>query len=249
MSSLGSKPNGRVLFLTISEDGGVLLDLRCDQWLKLNKVGVEMWTALSQGTRQATVIENIAHKYQVDPLRVAEDLKNLVAGAAALGLTPDCSLLTEQGQSEDPSTTLPSFRWYGQDPSELRPRAKLRTVLVAFAALAVFDFMLSFISLEFLCDYVKSRGVKRRVATDLVTVVGQTCIAVEKACVWYPKKALCLQRSAVTACMLRSQGVRARMVIGVRSMPFLAHAWVEAEGSVLNDFPRVRKFYQSVSAY
>jgi hypothetical protein len=84
---------------------------------------------------------------------------------------------------------------------------------------------------------------------DPYTLIGQICTAVEKACVWYPKKALCLQRSAVTTCILRSYGVPAHLVVGVRPMPFLAHAWVEAEGSVVNDFPNVRKFYKMLTAY
>jgi hypothetical protein len=33
------------------------------------------------------------------------------------------------------------------------------------------------------------------------------------------------------------------MVIGVRPMPFLAHAWVEADGAVVNDWPKVKTFY------
>ena len=39
------------------------------------------------------------------------------------------------------------------------------------------------------------------------------------------------------------------MMIGVRSMPFLAHAWVEADGSVINDWPRVKKFYRPLLSH
>ena len=44
-----------------------------------------------------------------------------------------------------------------------------------------------------------------------------------------------VQRSAATACLLRQYGVRAEMVIGAQQVPFRAHAWVEAEGQVVND--------------
>src|SRR5260370_40304920 len=47
-------------------------------------------------------------------------------------------------------------------------------------------------------------------ATDRV------CDAVNHARSWYPKRALCLQRSAVTACLLRSCGVGAQMIIGAQ---------------------------------
>ena len=63
----------------------------------------------------------------------------------------------------------------------------------------------------------------------------EICAAVDMACIWYPKQVLCLQRSAATACLLRQYGVRAEMVIGAQQVPFRAHAWVEAEGQVVND--------------
>ncbi len=51
----------------------------------------------------------------------------------------------------------------------------------------------------------------------------------------YWKQALCLQRSAATACLLKRYGVPAQMVIGARQIPFKAHAWVEVDGRVVND--------------
>jgi hypothetical protein len=47
----------------------------------------------------------------------------------------------------------------------------------------------------------------------------------------------CLARSIVLACLLERQGVSAQLRIGVRKgeQGFEAHAWVEAEGTVLND--------------
>src|SRR6266446_3353174 len=43
--------------------------------------------------------------------------------------------------------------------------------------------------------------------------VRQVCAGVERARIWYPKKVQCLQRSAVLSCLLRREGVPARMVI------------------------------------
>src|SRR5713226_7467989 len=50
--------------------------------------------------------------------------------------------------------------------------------------------------------------------------VDGVCEAVNYACVWYPKRVLCLQRSAVTTCLLRRLGVSARMVMGAQQVPF-----------------------------
>jgi hypothetical protein len=63
------------------------------------------------------------------------------------------------------------------------------------------------------------------------------------ACIWYFKEALCLQRSAVTACLLRKYGVAGHLVIGAQQMPLKAHAWVEVDGRVVNDKQYVPEMY------
>jgi uncharacterized membrane protein YcgQ (UPF0703/DUF1980 family) len=65
----------------------------------------------------------------------------------------------------------------------------------------------------------------------------------DMACIWYWKEALCLQRSAATACLLKKYGVPAQMVIGAQQMPFKAHAWVEVDGRVVNDKPYTPEMY------
>jgi hypothetical protein len=67
--------------------------------------------------------------------------------------------------------------------------------------------------------------------------------AVDHACVWYPKRVLCLQRSAVTTCLLRSCGFQAQMVVGARAIPFAAHAWVEVRGQAVNERVDVHATY------
>jgi hypothetical protein len=58
---------------------------------------------------------------------------------------------------------------------------------------------------------------------------------------FYWKPVLCLQRSVVTARMLRNRGVDARLVIGYRPSPFFSHAWVEVDGRVVNDSPAYKQ--------
>jgi hypothetical protein len=62
--------------------------------------------------------------------------------------------------------------------------------------------------------------------------------AVDEACVWYVKRAYCLQRSAVAAWLLRRHGFDASLVIGYRPVPFESHAWVELQGRIVNDRPQ-----------
>jgi hypothetical protein len=85
------------------------------------------------------------------------------------------------------------------------------------------------------CRTNPARSTGRLEADDVVW-------AVEEACVWYVKRAACLQRSVVTTWLLRWHGQPAEMVIGFRPLPFESHAWVELAGRVVNDlqqYPRV----------
>lgn len=70
--------------------------------------------------------------------------------------------------------------------------------------------------------------------------------AVDHASGFYFKRAWCLQRSAATACLLRLRGFPAQLSIGVRRMPFSAHAWVELDGRIINDEPRVCGAYEVI---
>jgi len=70
--------------------------------------------------------------------------------------------------------------------------------------------------------------------------------ALNQAARYYPKNALCVQRSATLSCLLRSSGVAAETVIACRKVPFKGHAWVEVAGEVVNDKPNVQGFYNSV---
>lgn len=58
--------------------------------------------------------------------------------------------------------------------------------------------------------------------------------ALRRACLFYPREARCLQKSAVLVCLLRRAGVPAELVIGVCRTPFRAHAWVEVSGAIIN---------------
>jgi len=87
------------------------------------------------------------------------------------------------------------------------------------------------------------RSWKVRNTEVSLDVISQVCDAVNRACIWYPKRALCMQRSSVTTCLLRSYGVPAEMVIGAQKLPFKAHAWVEVGGRAVNERADVQAIY------
>ena len=91
-----------------------------------------------------------------------------------------------------------------------------------------------------LCTWLRRRPPARRrrgvTPEDLLW-------SVDEACVWYVKRAACLQRSTVATWLLRRYGFAAAMVIGCRPLPFESHAWVEIDGRVVNDLPQYQRAF------
>ncbi|AOJ68909.1 MULTISPECIES: lasso peptide biosynthesis B2 protein [Burkholderia] len=67
-----------------------------------------------------------------------------------------------------------------------------------------------------------------------------------RASIWSPFRITCLQMSLALATHLRRENVPAQLVIGVRPMPFVAHAWVEVDGRVCGDEPDLKKSYGEI---
>jgi hypothetical protein len=114
-------------------------------------------------------------------------------------------------------------------------------ILKAYLKLIHFDLCLARGNFAVLYDEVRNYPVGK--TTPAPGAVECICSAFDMACIWYWKEALCLQRSAATACLLRRYGVTAQMVIGAQQMPFKAHAWVEVEGRVVNDKAYIPEIY------
>lgn len=116
-------------------------------------------------------------------------------------------------------------------------------VFRAYAKLMVFDLYLARGNFQAL--YHKVRKYPLRSGTSRPPEeIEAICHAVDLASIWYWKPVRCLQRSAATACLLKQNGLEARMVIGAQQVPFRAHAWVEVDGRVVNDKPYMREIYR-----
>ena len=113
--------------------------------------------------------------------------------------------------------------------------------LQAYVHLIVFDLYLARGNFEALYKRVRLYPRNRRTSSE--DNVKRICDAVDMACIWYWKRALCLQQSAATACLLKQHGVQAQMVVGAQQIPFKAHAWVEVDGRVVNDTPYMLEMY------
>jgi hypothetical protein len=114
-------------------------------------------------------------------------------------------------------------------------------ILKAYLQLIYFDFYIARRTFADLHQRVRCYPIATR--TPERGAVETICSAMNMACIWYWKEALCLQRSAATACLLKQYGVAAQLVIGAQQMPFKAHAWVEVDGRVVNDKPYIIEVY------
>jgi hypothetical protein len=118
-----------------------------------------------------------------------------------------------------------------------------RLVLESWLLLVYFDVMMRLRNFDALISAV--RGCKTGTPMlEEAPSVAALCNAVDLACVFYFKKVMCLQRSAATALLLRRYGAPAEMVIGAQILPFKSHAWVEVDGTIVNDKPYMLDIYQ-----
>lgn len=114
-------------------------------------------------------------------------------------------------------------------------------VFKAYAKLIQFDLYLARRNFSALYEKVRNHPVRNPKRSG--RTVEEICYAMDMACIWYWKEALCLQRSAATACLLKEHGCAAQLVIGARQMPFKSHAWVEVAGRVVSDKPYMPEIY------
>jgi hypothetical protein len=117
-----------------------------------------------------------------------------------------------------------------------------RETLAAFIALAAFDLLLKFAGFQSLIRKVERWPTAEPRTTDR-EVCRRVRAMVDRAQMYYPKKAMCLQHSAVVTCLLRRRGVPAEMVLAAQEFPPKCHAWAEVEGEVVNDKRSVKNNY------
>jgi hypothetical protein len=115
--------------------------------------------------------------------------------------------------------------------------------VLAFMGLAAAHVIMKFGGFHRLYETVRRWPVSKKKSAN-AEQIGAVIAAVDRAGRYYPKHALCLQRSAVGTCLLRMAGVQAQMVMGCRKIPFRGHAWVEVNGEVVNDKPNVQVHYR-----
>jgi hypothetical protein len=223
-----------------TQDGAVLLDMRQRICLSMTAAGGIVWHLLETDSSEQ-IIDCLAAEFRDVPRqRLQDDLQEFVRHLERKELL----LSGTRPESEQISKLLSLVQWcrnqiHSLSKASVKPPRFL--FWKALFGLLIFDLLRlgkHFTKIHALVQIWRTAPWSSR--ADAVEQVWQ---AINYVCVWYPKRVLCLQRSAVTTCLLRSCGVPARMVIGAQKFPFKAHAWTEVNGVAINERRDVQKHY------
>jgi len=258
------------------KDGSVLLSISEDRICKLNGVGALTWMVLEESREPLNleqVVEKLNEQfqtinsegellYQVSHTQLRHDTARFLNSATKMNLL---RVITNSRQLElysinegvsgttSASTTAP-YHVSDRDTdvtaaASVSPLSDVEVsileIVTAFIGLTTFDLLLKFRGFKALI-----RAVKRRQITEPRTTDREVCrrvrAIVDHAQMYYPKKAMCLQHSAVVTWLLRRRGVPAEMVLAACEYLPEAHAWVEVDGEVVNDSSQVKESYREL---
>lgn len=203
-------------------------------------------------------------RYEVSPQQLRADTSRFLESLADAGLVQVVNdsrgravYQTRDGVSATTSTTLAEATSTGPDnvtsaaipgtslPDTSDIRVSKRETLTALFGLFAFDLLLRFRGFEALIKKVEGWPTAEPHTAD-PEICRRVRAMVNRAQVYYPKKAMCLQHSAVVTCLLRRRGIPAEMVLAAQEFPPKAHAWVEVSGAVVNDFKQVKMRYREL---
>jgi hypothetical protein len=245
------------------KDGSVLLSVANDRICKLNGVGALTWMVLEDHRTGITVddlVQELSSQFDAinaeGQLRYEVTSKRLLSDTARfLKQLTDMHLVQRETDSQGQERYYVSEEVTGTTastvvtPPEIKPAPRpaeylprKRETFTAFVGLLAFDLLLKFRGFQSLIAKVEQWPTAEPRTTDL-----ETCwrigAAVDRAQMYYPKKAMCLQHSAVLTCLLRRRGVPAEMILAAQHFPAKAHAWVEVAGTVVNGSQSIRTKY------
>jgi len=244
------------------KDGTVLLSIAEDRICKLNGVGALTWIILEDKQRSVSVDEVVCAlestfqsinsegelHYEVPRAQLQSDTTHFLSKLAAMGLLRIDRELYSINNDVSATTSSPQTSQSLNVDCEETPanvRFSKGETFSAFLGLLAFDLVLKFAGFKSLI-----KRVERWPTAEPRTTDGEVCRRVrgmvDRAQMYYPKKAMCLQHSAVVTCLLRRRGVPAEMVLAAQEFPTKAHAWAEVLNQVVSDSPTVKMKYREL---
>jgi hypothetical protein len=245
------------------KDGSVLLSIAEDRVCKLNGVGALTWMILEDVTDGLSLEELVCALeqqfeainaegelfYEVPHEQLCADTQTFLKKMVAMRLLDVFRDARGRefysiGVDVTGTTSAPATAHSDSTSIDVAEDLSLsrRETFTAFVGLLAFDLLLKFGGFQRLIRKVEQWPIASARTPDRDTcrrVRGM----VNRAQMYYPKKAMCLQHSAVVTCLLRRRGVPAEMVLAAQDFPPQAHAWAEVAGEVVNDRSSVKSQY------
>lgn len=245
------------------KDGSVLLSIAADSVCKLNGVGALTWMVLEDkpaGLSLEEIVRALEQEfkainaegellYEVPHERLRTDTDRFLQKMVAMGLLRshgEIYAISEDvtGTTSAPATEIEQANLAGNEIAENLDLSRRETVS-AFMGLLAFDVLLKFGGFQRLIRRVTHWPIAEPRTADR-QICRRVRATVDRAQMYYPKKAMCLQHSAVVTCLLRRRGVPAEMVLAAQPFPPKAHAWAEVEGEVVSDSASVKTKYREL---
>ncbi len=251
------------------KDGSVLLSIADDRICKLNSIGTLTWMVLEDAATEFTVDEVVQRlgdqfeainaegefSYEVSHEQLRSDTSAFLCKMAEMNLLErlnsggKTAYRIRDNVSGTTSNTGEAVSSWTAVEAAAKPRpithVSRRETLTAFVGLLTFDLLLRFRGFRSLIEKVhRWRTVEPSKAN--FEICRQVRAMVDRAQMYYPKKAMCLQHSAVVTCLLRQRGVPAEMVLAAHEFPIRVHAWCEVEGYVVNDQQSVKSMHREI---
>ena len=246
----------------------MLLSISEDRVCKLNGVGALTWMVLEDIPVSLTLEEIVSELeqqfeainaegellYEVAHEQLRADTDRFLKKMSSMGLL-QVSHDSRGGEfysiSEDvsattsaPATTVTQLDSTDELTAAVN-RFSPRETFSAFVGLLAFDLLLKVGGFKRLIRKVEQWTTAEPRTTD-PEICRRVRSMVDRAQMYYPKKAMCLQHSAVVTCLLRRRGVPAEMVLAAQDFPPKAHAWTEVAGEVVSDSPAVKTKYREL---
>jgi hypothetical protein len=226
------------------KDGTTILHITRDKVFRIVGVGSAVWEMLArskQGISRSRIVDQLSSEFETVPrAQITIDVKRLLNNFQQKQLIE----VSKNRSHVKPSHDMSAGYWLLLHAPSITALLVSRNFKseAAFIGLATVDFLLKCVSFTALYQLVKQWPVS--VSAPGPSAVDDIIEGVRKAMTWYPKRAMCLQRSVVTVCLLRASGINAQLIIGCQKLPFLMHAWVEVDGEVVDEKQRVQQIHQ-----
>ncbi len=215
----------------------VFLNLDTESYLGLDEVGTSMWKAIVKCSSLQEAYDRLLDEYDVEPERLRNDLSNLVEELVKHGLVLRWARDRRRG-----------YRRLALDERRLAIEAAL-VLPITTLSLGLFGFARGRSLVAAAADLLRRRTplnpqwARRDVPVVTVESVARRTAAVVRAVAQrHPCRSNCLHRSLTLWCLLRGEGIDSQLRVGVRTGggEFEAHAWVEYDGSVIDDHDDVQ---------